>query len=74
MNRKSWLIIFLLVSLILLLGGVRRPGHHDGAADDPLVRSAEAVVSRAALGSQEEWRGVARTNPQWILRIESISE
>ena len=74
MNRKSWLIIFLLVSLILLLGGVRRPGRHEGTLDDPLIKSAEAVVSRAALGPSEEWRKAARTNPHWILRIESVSE
>ena len=74
MNKKFWLVIFLLCSLILLLGGMRRP-EHPAAADaaEPLVRNAEAAVSQAA-GSAEAWKKTARENPLWILQIEAVGE
>ena len=41
MNKKFWLIIFLLCSLILLLGGMHRPPHRTEAdAAEPMVRNA----------------------------------
>ena len=72
MNRKILLIIFLLGSLILLVGGVHRP-ERSTRPDDPAVRCAESLVSQAA-GSTEEWRQVARDNPLWILEIEATEE
>ena len=72
MNRKIWLVIFLLGSLILLVGGVHRP-ENSAPTDDPAVRCAESLVSQSA-GSPEEWRQVARDNPLWILQIEATEE
>ena len=73
MNRKFWLVVFLLCSLILLLGGTPRP-KHAADADDPVLRSAEATVSQAARGSAAEWQRAARENPLWILEIEAGGE
>ncbi len=74
MNRKCWLIIFLLFSLILLLGGMHRPARSvDANAADPVVKCAEQLVSKAA-SAPGEWQKAARENPQWILEIESGGE
>ena len=72
MNRKIWLVIFLLGSLILLVGGVHRPDAEAKPAD-PVVQSAESMVSQA-VGSADEWRNAARANPLWILQIEAAEE
>ncbi|MBQ6351730.1 MAG: hypothetical protein IJJ28_00500 [Lentisphaeria bacterium] len=69
MNRKGWLIILLLCSLLLLLGGVHRPKKTDADAPDPVTRGAESLVANAANGTPESWRHAARTNPLWILQI-----
>ena len=75
MNRKIWLIVLLLGSLILLLGGMRRPERPaDATAADPAVRNAETVVSQNVSGSDGEWQRAARENPQWILQIEAVEE
>ena len=75
MNRKIWLIVFLLGSLILLLGGMRRPERPaDAAAADPVVRNAEAVVSQTVSDKPEAWRETARKDPQWLLQIEAVEE
>ena len=75
MNRKVWLIIFLLGSLILLLGGMHHPEHPaDADSADPVVRNAQTVVSQAVDGSQEEWHRAARRNPQWILQLEAVED
>ena len=74
MNRKIWLIVLLLGSLILLLGGMRRPERPADAAADPAVRNAETVVSQNVSGSGGEWQKAARENPQWILQIEAVEE
>ena len=74
MNRKIWLIVLLLGSLILLLGGMRRPERPADATADPAVRNAEAVVSQNVSGSGGEWQKAARENPQWILQIEAAEE
>ncbi len=71
MNRKGWLIILLLCSLLLLLGGVHRPDKVDTDAPDPITRSAESLVSNAANGTPKSWRDAARANPQWILQIDA---
>lgn len=71
MNRKGWLIILLLCSLLLLLGGVHRPEKTDADAPDPITRSAESLVSNAANGTPQAWRNAARSNPQWILQIDA---
>lgn len=74
MNRKCWLIIFLLCSLILLLGGMHRPTRTaDADTADPVVQSAEQLVAKAAV-STDEWKHAARENPQWILEIEAGGE
>lgn len=74
MNKKFWLIIFLLCSLILLLGGMRRPARTPAEdAAEPAVRNAEAAVSQVA-GSTGEWKKAARENPLWILQIEAVGE
>ena len=74
MNRKIWLVIFLLGSLILLVGGVHRPEHSaENDTDDPAVRSAQDIVSQAA-GPAESWRNAARKDPLWILQIEAAEE
>ncbi len=75
MNRKIWLVIFLLGSLILLLGGMHkpeRPAGNDSA--DPMVEHAETAVSHAVDGPQSEWRKAARGNPQWILQLEAVED
>lgn len=74
MNRKCWLIIFLLCSLILMVGGMHRPTRPaDADLSDPVVQSAEQVVSKAA-SAAGEWQKAARENPQWILEIEAGGE
>ena len=75
MNRKIWLIVFLLGSLILLLGGMHRPEQPTEArSDDPVVLNAESTVSQAANGSPETWKKAANDNPTWILQIEAVEE
>ena len=75
MNRKIWLIVLLLGSLILLLGGMHRPERPaDPGSDDPMVRNAEAVVSQNVSGTGNEWRKTARDNPMLILQIEAVEE
>ena len=74
MNRKIWLIVFLLGSLILLMGGMHRPDAVDADPADPVVRNAQTVVSQAVDGSQEEWHRAARRNPQWILQLEAVED
>ena len=74
MTRKIWLIIFLLGSLILLLGGMFHPERPADADDDPMVKEAQCAVANAVGGSREEWRKAAHGNPQWILQIESMEE
>ena len=75
MNRKIWLIVFLLGSLILLLGGMHRPEQPlaDANAADPVVRNAESAVSQAA-GSADAWKKAADDNPTWLLQIEAVEE
>ena len=70
MKRKSWLIILLLCSLLLLLGGVQRPKKSDAEAPDPITMGAESLVSNAVNGTSESWRRAARINPLWILQID----
>ena len=75
MNRNIWLIVLLLGSLILLLGGMHRPERPvDPAAADPAVRNAETVVSQTVGDKTDAWRETARENPQWILQIEAVEE
>lgn len=74
MTRKIWLIIFLLGSLILLLGGMHHAERPDDVGDDPMVKDAQCAVANAVGGSQEEWKKAARDNPQWILQIESLED
>ena len=74
MNRKIWLIIFLLGSLILLMGGMHRPDAVDANPADPVLRDAETAVSQAGDGKSAEWEKAARQNPQWILQIEAAEE
>ena len=74
MNRKIWLIIFLLGSLILLLGGMHHTERPADADDDPMVKDAQCAVANAVGGSPEEWRKAARNNPQWILQIEAMEK
>lgn len=71
MIRKSWLIILLLCSLLLLLGGVHRPQRTDSEADDPVAAGAESLVAHTPRESREAWRQAARTNPLWLLQIEA---
>ena len=74
MNKKFWLVVFLLCSLILLLGGMRHPAHPAEAnAAEPVVRDAEAAVSQT-VGSPAEWQKAARRKPLWILQIEAVCE
>ena len=74
MNKKFWLVVFLLCSLILLLGGMRHPVHPAEAdAAEPVVRDAEAAVSQT-VGSSAEWKNAARQKPLWILQIEAVGE
>ena len=75
MNRKIWLIIFLLGSLILLLGGMHRPERPaDAKSDDPLVQNAESTVSQAVNGPPQAWKKAANDNPTWLLQIEAVEE
>ena len=71
MNRKGWLIILLLCSLLLLLGGVHRPKKAEAEAPDPVTLGAESLVANAAGGTPGSWRHAARTNPLWILQIDA---
>lgn len=72
MNRKIWFIVFLLGSLILLMGGTHRPER--AAAEDPVVRSAASIVSQAVGGTSEEWRQAAAEAPVLILQAEAVAE
>ena len=74
MNRKIWLIVFLLGSLILLMGGMYRPDSVDANPADPVVQSAKATVSQVGGGKSEEWEKAASENPLWILQIEAAEE
>ena len=74
MNRKIWLVIFLLGSLILLLGGMRKPERPRSDSDDPVTKHAQIVAAHAVDGTREEWRQIARGNPQWILQLEAVEE
>jgi hypothetical protein len=71
MNRKSWMIILLLCSLLLLLGGVHRPQHTESDSADPVVSGATSLVAHTPRDSRAEWLNAARTNPLWILQIEA---
>ena len=73
MNRKIWLIIFLLGSLILLMGGMHRPDAAEADPADPVAQSAESAVSQVG-GKSAEWKNAARENPLWILQIEAAEE
>ena len=74
MNRKIWLIVLLLGSLILLLGGMHRPDAVDADPADPVVQCAESAVSQVGGGKSGEWEKAARENPLWILQIEATEE
>ena len=74
MNRKIWLIIFLLGSLILLMGGMHRPDAVDAHPADPVLRDAETAVSQAGGNDSEAWKKAVRENPMWILQIEGTEE
>ena len=65
---KRWLSLFILVSLLLVLGGVRRSSAAP-TADDPVQRAAESVIADAVRGTPESWRDAARQNPQWMIQI-----
>ena len=67
--NKRWLSLFILISLLLILGGVRHSSARQSAVDDPVQRAAESVVADSAKGSPESWREAARQNPQWLIQI-----
>ena len=67
MNIK-WLSLFILVSLLLILGGVRHSAARP-AAEDPVQHAAESSVADAAQGPHESWQDAARQNPQWLIEI-----
>ena len=67
--NKRWLSLFILISLLLILGGVRHSSARQSAADDPVQRAAESVVADSAKGSPESWQEAARRNPQWLIQI-----
>ena len=74
MNRKIWFIVFLLGSLILLMGGTHRPERSIDAAEDPVVSDATAIVAQAVGGTSEEWRKAAAEAPVQILQAEAVEE
>ena len=67
MNMR-WLSLFILVSLLLILGGVRHSSARPKAAD-PVQRAAESAVTDAARGSSASWQDAARQKPQWLIEI-----
>ena len=67
MNMR-WLGLFIMVSLLLILGGVRHTSARPPAAD-PVQRAAEAVIADAAQGPRESWQDAARKNPQWLIEL-----
>ena len=67
--NKRWLSLFILVSLLLILGGVRHSSVRTEAATDPVHQAAESSVADATQGSPESWRDAARENPQWLIEI-----
>ena len=66
--NKRWLSLFILVSLLLILGGVRHSSARPAAAD-PVQEAAESVIADAARGSHESWQDAARQRPQWMIEI-----
>ncbi len=69
MNGKSLLTLLLLVSLLLLLGGMRRPEQKQCGQTDPIRLGAESLVADAMKGDPGAWREVANRNPLWLLKI-----
>ena len=74
MNRKIWLIIFLLGSLILLMGGMHRPDAVEADPADPVTLNAKTAVSQVVGSDSGAWKKAVRENPTWILQIESTEE
>ena len=74
MNRKIWFIVFLLGSLILLMGGTHRPERSVPAAEDPVVKRATSIVTQAVDGTSDEWRKAAAEAPVLILQAEAVVE
>ena len=68
MNMR-WLSLFILLSLLLILGGVRHTSAPAATDDDPVQRTAKTVVADSAKGSAESWQNAARQNPQWLIEI-----
>ena len=67
--NKRWLSLFILVALLLILGGVRHSSVRSEAAADPVRRAAESSVTDATRGSRESWQNAAREKPQWLIEI-----
>ena len=67
MNMR-WLGLFILVSLLLILGGVRHSSARP-TATDPVQHAAESSVTDAAQGTPASWLEAARQKPQWLIEI-----
>ena len=66
--NKNWLTLFILVSLLLILGGVRHSSPRPAAAD-PVQRAAESIIVDSANGTPESWRDAANQKPRWMIQI-----
>ena len=72
--NKGWLSLFILISLMLVLGGVRHSPNGAKAADDPVSKCAAGTVAESVKGTPASWQNAAEKNPQWLLEIAATGQ